>query len=69
MNFVDTAGQEKFDAITTAHYRKAIGALVVYSVTDRASFDAVDKWVNDVREFSGPNCQIVLAANKVDVPN
>ena len=31
----DTAGQEKYVAITTGYYRKAMGALVVYSVTDR----------------------------------
>ena len=31
----DTAGQEKYRAITVAHYRKALGALVVYDVTKR----------------------------------
>lgn len=45
VSYFDTAGQEKYDAITTAHYRKAMGAVVVYSVTDRDSFLAVDKWV------------------------
>jgi len=34
LSFYDTAGQEKYDAITKAHYRKAMGALVCYSVTD-----------------------------------
>ena len=46
ISFYDTAGQEKYDAITTAHYRRAMGALVVYSVTDRASFEAVPKWIS-----------------------
>ena len=45
VSFYDTAGQEKYDAITTAHYRKAMGALIVYSVTDRVSFESVDKWI------------------------
>ena len=31
----DTAGQEKYRAITVAHYRKALGALVVYDITKR----------------------------------
>jgi len=31
----DTAGQEKYRAITVAHYRKALGALIVYDITKR----------------------------------
>lgn len=46
ISFYDTAGQEKYDAITTAHYRRAVGALVCYSVADRASFEAVPKWID-----------------------
>ena len=30
----DTAGAEKYKAITTAHYRKSHGALLFYDVTD-----------------------------------
>lgn len=36
----DTAGQERFRAITSAHYRKSLGALIVYDVTDRRSFES-----------------------------
>ena len=28
----DTAGQERYLAITTAHYRRAVGAFVVYDI-------------------------------------
>ena len=45
IDFYDTAGQEKYDAITTSHYRNAFGALVVYSVTDRESFEAAGNWI------------------------
>ena len=48
VNILDTAEQERYGAITTAHYRKAWGAIVVYSVTDRASFDNVDRWIEAV---------------------
>ena len=34
----DTAGTERFKAITSAHYRKSVGALVVYDVTVRETF-------------------------------
>ena len=41
----DTAGQEKYRSIVMAHYRKAAGALVVYDITNRASFDSVKFWI------------------------
>ena len=67
VSFYDTAGQEKYDAITFSHYRKAMGALVCYSVSDRNSFEAVEKWIDAIQENAGPNCQIVLVANKCDI--
>ena len=40
----DTAGQECYDAITTRYYKGASGALIVFSVTDKDSFNSVKKW-------------------------
>lgn len=37
----DTAGQERFRAITSAHYRKSIGALIVYDITQMSTFESV----------------------------
>ena len=45
----DTAGQERYRAITSAYYKGAHGAFVVFDVTQRETFDAVDRWVNDLR--------------------
>ena len=67
ISFYDTAGQEKYDAITVAHYRKSMGAIVAYSVTDRESFSNVQKWHEQVKEHADPNCAIILLANKCDV--
>ena len=47
----DTAGQEEFDAITKAYYRGAQACVVAFSTTDRASFDAVVRWKNKVRNL------------------
>jgi len=44
-----------------------MGALVVYSVTDRDSFNAVEKWIGQVNNKANPNCSIILVANKADV--
>jgi small GTP-binding protein len=44
----DTAGTEKYRAITVAHYRKALGALVVYDITKRQSFEHVQFWLESL---------------------
>ena len=48
ISFFDTAGEEKYHAVTACHYRKAMGALIVYDVTRRESFDNLQKWLKDV---------------------
>jgi len=37
----DTAGQERYRSLTTAHYRKALGALIIYDITRKETFDNV----------------------------
>ena len=63
----DTAGQEKYKAITSHHYRKAVGALVVYDVTKRSTFDDVMRWYSDLRNIAERECIIALVGNKVDL--
>ena len=63
----DTAGQEKYKAITSHHYRKAVGALIVYDVTKRSTFDNVIKWYSDLRNIAEKECIITLVGNKVDL--
>jgi Ras-related protein Rab-11A len=45
----DTAGQERFRAVTSAYYRGAVGALVVYDITRRSTYEAVTKWLEELR--------------------
>ena len=44
----DTAGQERFRAVTSAYYRGAVGALVVYDITRRTTFDSVKRWLDEL---------------------
>ena len=62
----DTAGQEEFDAITKAYYRGAQACVVAFSTTDRASFDAVQKWKKKVEDECG-HVPMVLVQNKIDL--
>lgn len=63
----DTAGTEYFRSITRSYYRGAAGALLVYDVTNRASFEHVEDWLKDVREHADPNLTAILVANKLDL--
>jgi Ras-related protein Rab-11A len=64
----DTAGQERFRAITRQYYRGTMGAILVYDITNKASFDKLRDWVEDVKEYSGnANIQMLLVGNKSDL--
>ncbi|XP_010274710.1 PREDICTED: ras-related protein RABA6b [Nelumbo nucifera] len=63
----DTAGQERFRAITSSYYRGALGALLVYDITRRATFNNLRKWIDELREFGDSDLVIVLVGNKSDL--
>ena len=63
----DTAGQERYKAITAAYYKGAKGALIVYDVTNKISYDNVDKWCNELRIKGSKNINIVMIGNKTDL--
>ncbi|KAF1895817.1 hypothetical protein Lal_00037933 [Lupinus albus] len=44
----DTAGQERFRAVTSAYYRGALGALVVYDITRKLTFDGIKRWLQEL---------------------
>jgi Rab family protein len=63
----DTAGQERYRAITSAHYRRAVGALLVYDITNEKSFQAVKRWMEELRDHAEPDIVIMLVGNKIDL--
>jgi len=63
----DTAGQERFHALSPIYYRNSNGALLVYDITDLASFDRVKNWINELRKILGDKVCIVIAGNKSDL--
>lgn len=62
----DTAGQEEFDAITKAYYRGAQACVLVFSTTDRESFEAISSWREKVVAEVG-EIPTVLVQNKIDL--
>ncbi|KAK4366376.1 hypothetical protein RND71_014256 [Anisodus tanguticus] len=63
----DTAGQERYRAITSAYYRGAVGALLVYDITKKQTFDNVLRWLRELRDHADSNIVIIMAGNKSDL--
>lgn len=65
----DMAGQERYRAITRSYYRGAVGALLVYDVTQPLTFEHVATWVKELRDRGDPGTVILLVGNKSDLTN
>lgn len=63
----DTAGQERFRSVTRSYYRGAAGALLVYDITSRETYNALTNWLTDARTLASPNIVILLVGNKKDL--
>ena len=63
----DTAGQETYKSITRSYFRGASGALLVYDISRRETFDSVTNWLHDLRQIAEEGIVVVLVGNKCDL--
>lgn len=63
----DTAGQERFRSVSKAYFRNALGAILMFDLTSRQSFDDLGMWINDLNTLCVPNAYIILIGNKLDL--
>ncbi|XP_022195103.1 ras-related protein Rab-39B [Nilaparvata lugens] len=64
----DTAGQERFRSITKSYYRNSVGALLVYDVCNRASFEHIPAWMMEARRHIEPHRPVfALVGCKLDL--
>eukprot|EP00450_Noctiluca_scintillans_P009206 CAMPEP_0194497822 /NCGR_PEP_ID=MMETSP0253-20130528/14644_1 /TAXON_ID=2966 /ORGANISM="Noctiluca scintillans" /LENGTH=176 /DNA_ID=CAMNT_0039339371 /DNA_START=137 /DNA_END=667 /DNA_ORIENTATION=+ len=63
----DTAGQERYKALTVAHYRKAVGAILIYDVTNRVTFQRMSSWLEELKAGAAPDVVVALVGNKLDL--
>ncbi|KAF7822262.1 ras-related protein RABA6b-like [Senna tora] len=56
-----------FRAITSSYYRGALGALLVYDITRRATYESVRKWLRELREYGNQDMVVILVGNKCDL--
>ena len=63
----DTAGQERFRSIAKNQYKKADGIIVIYDVTDRKSFENVNRWLDSIKAEIEGGTESLLIGNKIDL--
>ena len=71
ISLVDTAGQERFRAITKNYFKESDGILLLYDVTNIESFKNVEIWIESIHESLGNHKDskyvIFLIGNKIDL--
>lgn len=62
----DTAGQDRFRAITKNYYKGAHGIILIYDITTQRTFENVKNWMSQIKEAASEDVTIFLVGNKVD---
>lgn len=65
----DTAGQETYKSVTRSYFRGASGALLVFDLCRKSTFNHVTDWLNDLRQIAEPDIVVILVGNKADLAN
>ncbi|CAF4811958.1 unnamed protein product, partial [Rotaria sp. Silwood2] len=64
----DTAGQERYRSLTTSFFRDAMGFLLVFDLTNEASFINVRNWISEIQSNAySENVDMILIGNKCDL--
>ena len=70
INLTDTAGQERYKALTKTYYKSSDAAVILYDITDKRSFNNIDNWIDSINNSSQidkSNYQIFLMGTKIDL--
>jgi small GTP-binding protein len=63
----DTAGQERYRSMASAYYRGAVGALLVYDITRASSFENLEKWLKELKNYGNEDMVCLMVGNKSDL--
>ena len=71
ISLTDTAGQERFKAITRSYYKGSDAAILIYDITDKKTFNHVKEWIESIQNSLGNlnnnNYIIFLMGTKIDL--
>ncbi|KAG4129373.1 hypothetical protein ERO13_D09G076500v2 [Gossypium hirsutum] len=63
----DTAGQERYHSLAPMYYRGAAAAIIVYDITNLASFERAKRWIEELQAQGNSDMVMALAGNKADL--
>eukprot|EP01103_Thecamoeba_quadrilineata_P001368 TRINITY_DN11214_c0_g1_i1.p1 TRINITY_DN11214_c0_g1~~TRINITY_DN11214_c0_g1_i1.p1 ORF type:complete len:197 (-),score=30.35 TRINITY_DN11214_c0_g1_i1:190-780(-) len=63
----DTAGQEKYQTITSSYFRGAQGILLVFDISNPESFENIDNWLRETARSNPEITLRILIGNKSDL--
>ena len=63
----DTAGQERYKFIALNVIKDAHGILLMYDITDKATFDSIPDWIQSIKDLKGDDFPLILLGNKIDL--
>ena len=64
----DTAGQERYNALTETYYKKADAVLLVYDISEKKTFDKIKNYyVQKIKDCCNKDIPILLLGNKTDL--
>jgi Ras-related protein Rab-18 len=66
LNLLDTAGQERFRTLSNSYYRGAHGVILVYDISNRESFLAMERWFEEAETNAIPGAVMYLVGSKMD---
>lgn len=66
LNLLDTAGQERFRTLSNSYYRGAHGVILVYDISNRDSFLAMERWYEEAESNAMPGAIMFLVGAKLD---
>lgn len=69
MKIIDTAGQERFRAMTKSFLRNAEAAILVFDLTQIQSFNELSSFYQDFIDVKGKDTPLILVGNKSDLMN
>ncbi|CAM4704624.1 hypothetical protein PO909_009856 [Leuciscus waleckii] len=63
----DTAGLERYRAITSAYYRGAVGALLIYDISKHLTYESAERWLKELYDHADAHIVVMLVGNKSDL--
>ena len=62
----DTAGQENFISLIRTYYKDVGGAIIMFDLCDRRTFNRVHFWYNELKKNALEDYPIIIIGNKLD---